>query len=140
MTSPQELIDLARRGPVPADWRVFTKPRGVVGAFFRGTSGQPDPVLVITPEAAVEYVSDKVSLAILPFDLVAEAKLRARATATAGAQAPDPVISGRRHFESCPEHHPAGPVQRRGGEDADCAAAPQRLAAARNQSRSSQGD
>ena len=59
MTSPKELIDQARRGPVPADWRVFTKPRGVVGAFFRGTSGQPDPVLVITPEAAVEYASDK---------------------------------------------------------------------------------
>ena len=38
MTSPQEVIDQARRGPVPADWRVFTKPRGVVGAFFRGTS------------------------------------------------------------------------------------------------------
>ena len=84
MTSPQDVIDLARRGVAPPDWHVFTKRRGVVGAFFRGTSGHPDPMLVITPEAAVEYVSDKVSLAILPFDLVAEAKLRARATATAG--------------------------------------------------------
>jgi len=80
MTSPQEVIDQARRGPVPADWRVFTKPRGVVGAFFRGTSGQPDPVLVITPEAAVEYASDKVPLSVFHFAWVADARLRGRAT------------------------------------------------------------
>ena len=79
MTSPQEVIDQARRGPVPADWRVFTKPRGVVGAFFRGTSGQPDPVLVITPEAAVEYTSDRVPLSVLYFAW-AGASLRVRAT------------------------------------------------------------
>ena len=49
MTSPQDVIHLARLGTAPPDWRVFTKRRGVVGAFFRGTPGQPDPILVITP-------------------------------------------------------------------------------------------
>jgi len=80
MTSPEEVIDQARRGHVPADWRVFTKRRGAVGAFFRGTSGQPDPVLVITPEAAVEYVSDRVPLSVFYFAWVADASLRVRAT------------------------------------------------------------
>jgi hypothetical protein len=88
MTGPQDVIDLARRGVAPPDWHVFTKRRGVVGAFFRGTSGHPDPMLAITPEAAVEYVSDKVSSAILPFGLVAEAKLRARARPRRAARTP----------------------------------------------------
>jgi len=34
MTSPQEVIDQARRGPVPADWQVFTKP-GAPGGWAR---------------------------------------------------------------------------------------------------------
>ena len=34
MTSPQDVIHLARLGTAPPDWRVFTKRRGVVGAFF----------------------------------------------------------------------------------------------------------
>ena len=82
MTSPQDVIHLARLGTAPPDWRVFTKRRGVVGAFFRGTSGQPDPILVITPEAAVEYISDRTPLAVLQFGHVAEAELRASATTT----------------------------------------------------------
>jgi hypothetical protein len=82
MSSPQEVIDQARRGPVPVGWRVFTKRRGVVGAFFRGTSGQPDPVLVITPEAAVEYASDRVPLSVFYFAWVADATLRMRASSS----------------------------------------------------------
>lgn len=85
MTSPQEVIDQARRGPVPAGWRVFTKPRGVAGAFFRGTTGQPDPVLVITLAAAVEYTSDKVPLSVPYFAWVADASLRVRATTSSGS-------------------------------------------------------
>jgi hypothetical protein len=80
MSSPQEVIDQARRGPVPAGWHVFTKRRGAIGAFFRGTSGQPDPVLVITPEAVVEYTSDKVPLSVFYFAWVADASLRVKAT------------------------------------------------------------
>src|SRR5262249_52204930 len=82
MTSPQEVIEAARRGPVPAGWRVFTKRRGKVGAFFRGTSGQPDPVLVITPEAAVEYASDRVPLSVFYFAWVGYATLQMRASSS----------------------------------------------------------
>jgi hypothetical protein len=82
MTSPQEIIDQARRGPVPADWRVFTQPRGRVGAFFRGTSGHPDPVLVITLDAAVEYTNDREPLSVMYFAWVAGASMRLRATTT----------------------------------------------------------
>ena len=82
MTSLQEVIDQARRGSAPPDWRVFTKRRGAVGAFFRGTSGHPDPVLVITPEAAVEYISDKVPLSVFYFAWVAYASLRMKASSS----------------------------------------------------------
>ena len=57
-----------------------------------------------------------------------------------GTQAHDPTISRRRHTESCRKHHPADPVQRRGDEDADSGPTPQRVAAARDQSRSDQRD
>ena len=93
MTSPQEVIDLARRDVAQPDWHVFTKRRGVVGAFFRGTSGNPDPMLVITSDAAVEYISEKTPLAVLHFGQVAEAKLRARATAMKGSSSSQPHAS-----------------------------------------------
>jgi hypothetical protein len=56
MTDPRTLLWQARRGPVPADWRVFTKRRGKVSGFFGGTSDDPDPLLVITPDGSVEYI------------------------------------------------------------------------------------
>jgi hypothetical protein len=93
MTSPTEVIDLARRGEAPPGWRVFTKRRNPVGAFFRGTRGDPDPMLVITTEAAVEYVNEKASLAVLHFGHVAQAKLRARATAMQGSSSSQPHAS-----------------------------------------------
>lgn len=82
MTSPTEVIDPARRGEAPPGWRVFTKRRNPAGAFFRGSRGDPDPMLVITTGAAVEYVSEKAPLAVLHFGHVAQAKLRARASAS----------------------------------------------------------
>lgn len=50
MTDPRMVLAQARQGLVPADWRVFTKRRGMVSGFLRGTSNDPDPLLVITPE------------------------------------------------------------------------------------------
>src|SRR5262249_26644615 len=82
MTSPQEVIEAARRGPVPVGWRVFTKRRGKGGAFFRGTSRQPDPVLVITPAAAAEYASDQGPLPLFVFAWVDYATLQMKASSS----------------------------------------------------------
>jgi hypothetical protein len=79
---PQQIIDQARAGAAEPGWRVFGKKRNAVGAFFRGTSGDPDPILVITPESAVEYVSRKHPVHAVFFAQVAQARLRAKATTT----------------------------------------------------------
>jgi len=55
---------------------VFTKRRGRVRGFLRGTSDDPDPLLVITPEGAVEFVDNRKGLQILDFDRVTEMALR----------------------------------------------------------------
>jgi hypothetical protein len=65
---------------VPPTWRVFTKKRGRVGAFFRGTSGDPDPLLVVTSDGLVEYVNDKTSLQVVAFQDLAEITLKAQAS------------------------------------------------------------
>lgn len=82
MAYPDAVIAQARRGAAPATWRVFTKKRGAVGAFFRGTSQDPDPLLVVTTEAVVEYVSAKKPLAVVLFANLASVTLRAQATTT----------------------------------------------------------
>ncbi|MGV9454071.1 hypothetical protein [Streptomyces sp. NPDC003635] len=76
MTDPRTILWQARQGPAPADWRVFTKRRGKLSGFFRGTSDDPDPLLVITPDAAVEYVSERKPLTIVLFHELAGIKLR----------------------------------------------------------------
>jgi hypothetical protein len=48
MTDPQAILGQARRDPVPVNWRVFTKKRGKLSGFLRGSSHDPDPLLVIT--------------------------------------------------------------------------------------------
>jgi hypothetical protein len=59
---------------------VFTKKRGAIGAFFRGTSGDPDPLLVFTAEAAIEYVSEGKPVTAVFFADLAGVRLRAQAT------------------------------------------------------------
>ncbi|MFJ3794344.1 hypothetical protein [Kitasatospora sp. NPDC090091] len=67
MTDPQMILGQARYGPVPPDWRVFTKRRGKLSGFLHGTSHDPDPLLVITPEGSVEYASEHKPPVIVAF-------------------------------------------------------------------------
>ncbi|WAZ26290.1 hypothetical protein STRCI_007852 [Streptomyces cinnabarinus] len=76
MTDPRTILWQARQGAVPADWRVFTKRRGKLSGFFRGTSDHPDPLLVITPDVAVEYISERKPLTIVAFHELSGMKLR----------------------------------------------------------------
>jgi hypothetical protein len=82
MRDPQEIISAARQGLAPPDWRVFTGKRSVIGGFFRGTSHDPDPLLVISSGGVVEYVSEKKPLAVVAFRDLSAMRLRAKATAT----------------------------------------------------------
>ncbi|MFE3033682.1 hypothetical protein ACFXKY_18820 [Streptomyces canus] len=71
MTDPLSILQQARWGRVPADWRVFAKKRGKLSGLFHGTSDDPDPLLVITTDLAVEYISERKPLTIVVFqDLV----------------------------------------------------------------------
>ena len=76
MLDPRAVLGHARQGSTPATWRVFTKERGRVRGFLRGTSGDPDPMLVITPAGVVEYVDDKKPIAVVDFDALARISLR----------------------------------------------------------------
>ncbi|MEV3991467.1 hypothetical protein AB0J57_21415 [Streptomyces sp. NPDC049837] len=76
MTDPREILWQARQGPVPANWRVFTKRRGKLSGFLRGTSDDPDPLLVITPDGAIEYTSERKPLTIVDFYDLAGITLR----------------------------------------------------------------
>ncbi|MGW7242095.1 hypothetical protein [Streptomyces sp. NPDC054804] len=80
MTDPSEIIEQARRGFAPVAWRVFTKKRGKVSGFLRGTSHDPDPLLVITLDGAVEYISERKPLEIVDFQRLAGIELRAQAS------------------------------------------------------------
>ena len=46
MTDPRTILGQARQTPVPVNWRVFTKKRGKLSGFLRGSSQDPDPLLV----------------------------------------------------------------------------------------------
>jgi hypothetical protein len=82
MRDPQEVISVARQGLAPPDWRVFTGKRSAVGGFLRGTSRDPEPLLVISPEGAVEYISEKKPLRVVAFRELSRVRLRAKATTT----------------------------------------------------------
>jgi hypothetical protein len=82
MKDPRIVIAQVHQGGRPADWRVFTKKRGAVRGFFSGTSNDPDPVLVFTRDAAIEYVSNKKPLNAIYFADLASVGLHARATTT----------------------------------------------------------
>ncbi|MDK1475514.1 hypothetical protein QNO07_19185 [Streptomyces sp. 549] len=78
MTDPLVILEQARRGPVPVDWHVFTKKRGKVSGFLRGTAGDPDPLLVITPDGAIEYTDEGKPLTVVDFHELADMTLQVR--------------------------------------------------------------
>jgi len=67
MTDPRAILGQARQGPVPEHWRVFTGRRGKISGFFRGTSHDPDPLLVITHDGVIEYENERKPLTIVNF-------------------------------------------------------------------------
>ncbi|MEV3966776.1 hypothetical protein AB0K68_01275 [Streptomyces sp. NPDC050698] len=79
MTDPREILAQARRGPVPASWRVFTKKRGKISGFLRGTSEDPDPLLVITPDGVIEYKDERKPPTVVDFHSLAGVTLKASA-------------------------------------------------------------
>ncbi|MEU8525859.1 MULTISPECIES: hypothetical protein [Streptomyces] len=78
MNDPLMILGQARQGPVPVDWRVFTKKRGKVSGFLRGTANDPDPLLVITPDGAIEYKDNHNQISIINFYDLAEITLQVR--------------------------------------------------------------
>ena len=68
MLDPQAVLSQAGQRMGPVTWRVFTKQRGRVRGFLRGTSADPDPLLVITPDGVVEYVDSKKQALVVDFD------------------------------------------------------------------------
>ncbi|MER6345219.1 hypothetical protein ACWC10_30045 [Streptomyces sp. NPDC001595] len=85
MTDPRTILWQARRGPVPPDWRVFTTRRGKLTGFFHGASDDPDPLLVLTPDVAVEYVSERKPLTTVVFHDLAGMKLRVASSSSSAA-------------------------------------------------------
>ena len=73
---PQAVLSRARQGMAPAPWRVFTKDRGRLRGFLRGTSGDPDPLLVITPDGVVEYIDSKKPAVVVDFESLSQIRLR----------------------------------------------------------------
>ena len=67
MTDPRTILGQARQGPVPMNWQVFTKKRGKLSGFLRGSSHDPDPLLVITPDGAIEYTTERKPLTVVSF-------------------------------------------------------------------------
>jgi hypothetical protein len=80
MRDPGAIIAQARQGNVPAGWEMFTRRRGAVEAFFNGTSGDPDPLLVFTTDAVVEYINAKKPPAAAYFADLESVRLAGRAT------------------------------------------------------------
>ena len=76
MLDPQAVLGQAGQGRAPAGWRVFTKERGRVRGFLRGTSADPDPLLVITPAGVVEYVDSKKPVTAVDFASLSRITLR----------------------------------------------------------------
>ena len=76
MLDQYAVLGRARDGSPPATWRVFTKERGRVRGFLRGTSADPDPLLVITPAGVAEYTDSKKPVAAVDFGDLARITLR----------------------------------------------------------------
>jgi hypothetical protein len=82
MLDPRAILSQASQGGVPPGWAVFSKRRGRVGGFLRGTSGDPDPLLVITPEGVVEFIDDRKGIHVVDFDQLSEVALRVRGSSS----------------------------------------------------------
>jgi hypothetical protein len=80
MLDPEVVVSRVRQGSAPSTWRSFTRKRGAIGAFFRGASRDPDPLLIFTPESVIEYTDENRPLAAILFDDLSEISLRATAT------------------------------------------------------------
>jgi hypothetical protein len=78
MRDPQAILFQASQGTAPPGWAVFTKKRGRVRGFFTGTSADPDPLLVITPEGVVEFVDNRNGIQVVDFDQLSGIALRIR--------------------------------------------------------------
>jgi len=78
MLDLQAVLSQASQGGVPPGWAVFSKRRGRVGGFLRRTSGDLDPLLVITPEGVVEFVDNRQGIHVVDFDQLSEVALRVR--------------------------------------------------------------
>ena len=52
------------------------KERGRLRGFLRGTSGDPDPLLVVTPDGAVEYIDSKKPIVVVDFASLSRIRLR----------------------------------------------------------------
>lgn len=76
MLDPQAVLSQASQGRTPAPWRIFTKERGRLRGFLRGTSGDPDPLLVITPDGVVEYIDSKKPAVVVDFESLSGITLR----------------------------------------------------------------
>jgi hypothetical protein len=76
MRDPRAILYQASQGAAPSGWAVFTKKRGRVSGFLRGTSDDPDPLLVITPEGVVEFADNRKGLLVLDFDQLSDVTLR----------------------------------------------------------------
>jgi len=80
MDDPQQILRRARLGPVPPTWVVFTGKRGAVRGLFTRTSGDPTPLLVVTPDGVVEYRNERKPVTVVVFDGLVDVALRARAS------------------------------------------------------------
>src|ERR1700749_1856569 len=80
MLDPQAVLDQASRGQAPPTWRGFTKQRGRGRGFLRGTSADPDPLLVITPDGVVEDIDSKKTSAGVDFGSLSRLRLRVSGT------------------------------------------------------------
>ncbi|MFC8427499.1 hypothetical protein [Streptomyces sp. NPDC057253] len=89
MNNPHTVLMYARQGHVPEGWQVFTKKRGKLSGFLRGTSDDPDPLLVITPDGVIEYKDERKPLKIVNFYDLAAIKLNARASTTSDSMMAD---------------------------------------------------
>jgi hypothetical protein len=78
MRDPRAILSRASQGAAPFGWAVFTKKRGRVSGFLRGTSDDPDPLLVITPDGVVEFVDNRKGIHIVDFDQLSEIALQVR--------------------------------------------------------------
>jgi hypothetical protein len=73
---PQAVLSQASQGRPPATWRIFTRKRGRLTGFLRGTTGDPDPLLVITPDGVVEYIDSKKPSVAVDFESLSCIRLR----------------------------------------------------------------